>query len=187
MSAAEPSQHPPDPLPNLARVRALAAPIDSLLPLAGAVAVMISSTVLVTALFLPWYDLPIALQSESDGEFSPRVADRPNGWESFRYADVLLSSIAAIGIGSTLAAFALRFRAPFGVSALAGWIGVALVIYSYYRPAFGAGAATYPAEGYFVALCATGAIGGASLVALLAGSRDADASAPEQSEEVGIG
>ena len=126
---------------------------------------------LVGALFLPWYDFPHALRSQSDGAFSPGVSDQPNGWESFRYADVLLASVAAIGIGSTLAAVALRFRAPFGVSALAGWIGVAGVIFSYYRPAFVVGAATYPAEGYFVALCATGAIGGASLVALLARSR----------------
>ncbi len=126
---------------------------------------------MVGSLFLPWYDLPVALQPQSDGGFSPRVPSQPSGWESFRYADVWLASIAAIGVGSTLAALALRLRAPFGVSALAGWIGVAIVIYSYYRPVFGLGAAGYPAEGYFVALCATGAIGGTSLVALLAGSR----------------
>lgn len=180
MSASEPSQQPPDPPPSLARVRALVASIDALLPVAGAAAVVISSAVLVLALFLPWYDL-LALRSESGGAFSP--SDQPNGWESFRYADVGLASIAAIGIGSTLAALALRFRAPFGVSALAGWIGVAVVIYSYYRPVFGA--TGYPAEGYFVALCATGAIGGASLVALLAGSRGTGL--PERSEEPGAG
>jgi hypothetical protein len=148
------------PTTDAARLRALAVQLDELLPFAGRATVVLASLALIVALFLPWYDFPTVVPFE-DG-----APDSPNGWQAFRYADIYLTCVAATGIGSTAVAAALRFRAPFAVSGLAGWIGVAIVIYSYYRP-YGVAAYTSPDLGYFVAICASGAITGGSLMSLI--------------------
>lgn len=147
------------------RLRALATWVDELLPLAGAVTVVASSLALIGALFLPWYDVPIAFYRDGGSDLDPR----PSGWESFSYADVWLACVAATGIGATILAAVLRYRAPFAVSGLAGWIGVAMVIYSFYRPGgLRPGGVPPPAFGYFAALVASGALTGGSLMALMA-------------------
>jgi hypothetical protein len=151
------------PTTDAARLRALAVQLDELLPFAGAATVVLASLALIVALFLPWFEQAIVLVP------GDRPIGEPNGWEAFRYADIYLACVAATGIGATLAATVLRFRAPFAVSGLAGWIGVAIVIYSYYRPAaLRVGYLPSPAFGYFLAICASGAITGGSLMAMLA-------------------
>ena len=148
------------------RLRALATQLDDLLPFAGAAVVVASSLALIAALFLPWYEVAVAYRG---GDSDLRA--NPTGWESFTYNDVWLACIAAVGIGSTGLAAALRYRAPFALSGLAGWVGVAMVIYGYYRPGgLRVGVVPPPAFGYFAALVASGAITGGSLMALMARS-----------------
>jgi hypothetical protein len=159
-----PGQPPatPPPTTDAARLRALAVQLDALLPFAGAAATVLASLTLILALFLPWYYLPVALIG---GDGWP---GSPTGWEAFRYADIWLACVAATGIGATVLATALRFRAPYAVSGLAGWIGVAIVLYSYYRPHGIRTVSATPDLGYFVAICASGAITGGSLMAMMA-------------------
>ena len=161
MEGRGPGQPPaPAPATDAARLRALAVQLDDLLPFAGAATVVLASLALIVALFLPWYDIPTALIDDD-------WAGSPNAWESFRYSDVYLTCIAAIGIGATALATVFRFRAPFAVAGLAGWVGVAIVLYSYYRPRGFGGPFAAPDLGYFLAICASGAITGGSLMAMM--------------------
>lgn len=107
---------------------------------------------LLAALFFPWYELaPI------DVVGGP--SERPSGWESFRYADVLLAGMAAAGALLCLAEPMARARSPWLGVALIGWLAAAVIVYSYFRPVIAGplpAAPGPPAIGYFIALCATG-------------------------------
>ena len=159
--------HPPAPAPatDAQRLRALAAQLDDLLPFTGRALVVLASLGLIVSLFLPWYQLPVAFTRGAelpDGQ--------PTGWESFRYSDVYLTVVAATGLAATLVAAVVRFRAPFAVSGLAGWVGVAIVLYSVDRAAV-LPVTTYrpPTDlGFFLAIASSGLITGGSLLALMA-------------------
>jgi hypothetical protein len=157
----------------------LRATLDSLGPLlgrAGELLVVIAAVALLLALFLPWYELPFALERLDAGRVE---RDRPSGWESFESADVVLAVMAAAGLASAIASRVLGSRVPHVVAAHAGWFAVVVVLYSYYRPAI-AETLAYPgppAGGFFLALWAAGAMTGGSLTALFAARADEPAAA----------
>jgi hypothetical protein len=142
--------------------------LDGLLGPAGELLVVIAAAALVVALFLPWYGLALPLEGLNEGG-RPRL-DEPTGWEAFGTADVVLAVMAAGGFASVAAARAFAARAPYVVAAHAGWFGVVVVLYSYYRPQIvGVGAFPGPpAGGFFLALWAAGAMTGGALAALVA-------------------
>lgn len=137
-----------------------------LLALAGELALLGSSLALLISLFLPWYEPVVTAQVGVEGSL--------NAWEAFATADVLLCLLAAFGTVSALVARPFRLPVAYALVALVSWIGVALILFAYFRPAGLRGVALFPgapAIGFLVALAAAGAMTGSSLVALLARDR----------------
>ena len=143
----------------------LISPRGPLVGLMGELAAVAGCLGVLVALFLPWYELPVALGSG-------RTDSMLSAWEAFRYADVILAGLAAFGLACAAAARLLDLPVLHVPLAAAGWAALAVVLYSYQRPTFGGGAGPLPgppAIGFFVALCATGAIVLGSQLAFVAG------------------
>ncbi len=119
---------------------------------------------LVGSLFMPWFELPVALPHDvGPVPALPDVDSERTAWQSFRVADVLLVLVAAGAGGGLAVALALDARWPyFGVAGL-GWLGVCLTIYASYWPAGAVGlAGGRPHLGFLAALLSAGAITGAA-------------------------
>ena len=156
----------PGAAPTRSELRATLRTLGGLLGPAGELVVVITAVALLLALFLPWYELPFAVEEVEEGRLD---RERPSGWEAFESADVVLAVMAAAGLASAVASRALGTRLPYVAAAHAGWFAVVVVLYSYYRPAI-AQSLAYPgppAGGFFLALWAAGAMTGGSLAALL--------------------
>ena len=137
-----------------------------LLALAGELALVGSSLALLISLFLPWYEPFVAQRVGVDGSL--------NAWEAFASVDVLLSLLATYGLGSVLAVRRFSLPVAYVPVPLVSWIGVALILFAYFRPAALGGPAFFPGPpgiGFLVAFAAAGAMTGSSLVALLARDR----------------
>ena len=123
--------------------------------LAGRVVVAGSAVLLLASLFLPWYEL-VVLVSPVPGRYD----GNPTGWESFESADVGLAAIAVVTAALAVAEWTLGLRILLLPIALLGALAVAVVLYSYYRPAAFTGqiAGTPPNVGWFAALCGGGGV-----------------------------
>jgi hypothetical protein len=142
-------------------------PRGQVVGLVGELAAAAGCIGLVLSLFLPWHELPIALP-ERDGTLS--------GWEVFRFADVVLAVLAALGLAAAGAGRLLRLPVLYIPPAAAGWGAVAVTLYAVERPGVlmvGSFPAP-PAIGFFVALCAAGAMVLGSQLAFLAGWASAE-------------
>ena len=137
----------------------LLSPGGAAVRLGAELAVLAGCLGLIASLFLPWYELAVALPRPGGiGAVLPSPDGTLSAWEAFRVADVLLALLAGAGLAGLVAARALGLPVALALTAAAGWGALAVTLYAHYRPA---GAFTYgtpPEFGFFVAICAQGAM-----------------------------
>jgi hypothetical protein len=130
----------------------LLSPAGPAIRAAGEIVAGAGCLTVLAALFLPWYELAVALElPQPDGSL--------NAWEAFRLADIALLLLALFGLCMLAVSRAFGLPILLAPIALAAWGVLVVTIYSYFRPAALGVPGPYPGPpglGFLIALCGSG-------------------------------